>query len=108
MIAAALLLASGWSMNTAGEVLRMCESKVQYEDAICLGFILGVARRDELVRMTTPKESYLCDLPAGVTYDQMQQVVITTLRSDPAKWHYHGAAATARALQVAFCPDKPR
>ena len=55
---------------TNKDVLTTCsarEGTLQY--SLCLGYIHGLLRRDELLRWTNPNLAYACELPQGVDVD---------------------------------------
>jgi len=89
---------------TNKDVLTTCSAKegtLQY--SLCLGYIYGLLRRDELLRWTNPNLAYACELPQGVDADQLRAVIVKYLQDRPETWHWTGAGSSLYAVKRAFC-----
>lgn len=86
------------------DVLDTCsapESTSQY--SLCLGYIHGLLRRDELLRWSNPNLAYACELPQGVGIEQLRAVIVKYLKDHPETWHWTGAGSALYAVKRAFC-----
>jgi hypothetical protein len=93
---------------TNSDVLKTCsapQATAQY--SLCLGYIHGLLRRDELLRWTNPNLAYACELPQGVEIDQVRAVIVKYLQDRPETWHWTGAGSSLYAVKRAFCRQAP-
>ena len=84
---------------TGNELLDWChENQSTYKDGLCLGFIEGLAEvAAELKLMCAPADH--------VTRQQIRDVVVHSLESDPAERQIAAKSLVLKALQAAFpCP----
>ena len=89
---------------TNKDVLKTCSASQGSGDyLLCLGYVHGLLRRDELLRWTNPNLAYACELPEGVDVDQVRAVIVKYLQDRPETWHWSGAGSSLYAVKRAFC-----
>jgi len=98
---------SDMSLSTAGNVLAICEADEMGYQLLCGGYIQGLLDRDTIARLMTPGEEYVCELPRGVTNNQIRAVVVARIKARPEIWDVQGASVALNALKEAFCSRKP-
>lgn len=88
-------------METAGDVLRLCERQDRLSVGVCYGYIQGAILRDELA--TNDAERYLCAIPSGVTFEQLRQIVVSHIKARPAEWHFASVGTVLFGIREALC-----
>jgi hypothetical protein len=90
-------------ISTGNGLYYYCTQEGDAYRAACLAYIRGAYERDQIdVWMKSPT-AYTCDLPPGVTFQQMEDVVVKFLRDNPEKRNALSAGLLNTALQQAFC-----
>lgn len=93
-----------FELETGNDFLTHCSNREEptFRIGICLGFLKGFIRRDEL--MSTGQA--VCLPNEGVANGQIMDVVLRYLREYPAIRHKELAVLTLHALHEAFpCPQ---
>ncbi len=89
------------STTTGNDLLESCESKGNFEQAFCLGYITGVTDIEGLDSAVYPERRRSC-VPENVTNGQARDVVVKYLKDHPEERHLQAAILVAKAMGQAF------
>lgn len=92
-----------WRMASAQDVMLTCQQSDIFSSGLCMGFVKGLMRRDQVANIINPGSGYLCELPAGLSHLQMAEVIVTRIKAQPEKWHFDGGTSALIALRDGFC-----
>jgi hypothetical protein len=100
--------AEPWLMRTGNDVLETCSAKGTDSLIVCVAHIQGVVAGVEVQRALVERKGRpTCgfEVPAGVSGEQMRDVVVKYLRDHPEERHLPGGLMIFMALRGAFpCP----
>ena len=74
------------STTTGNTLLEACESKDEFQQAFCLGYIAGASDVDGMDGATFPERRRSC-VAESVTNGQVRDVVVKYLREHPEERH---------------------
>lgn len=89
------------STMTGNTLLEACESKDEFQQAFCLGYILGVADLDAMDGAAFPDRRRSCRAE-NVTNGQERDVVVKYLKDHPEERHVLAAILVVKAMAKAF------
>jgi hypothetical protein len=84
---------------TGNDLLEFCAGNNVFNQGVCVGFIIGVARAAEPAPLARP--TLFC-FPAGVSVRQLKDVAVAYLQKTPELRHLDAAGLVGTALFEAF------
>jgi hypothetical protein len=89
------------SPTTGNELLEWCQSGDTWATGRCLGYIIGVADLQTMVKKTLPENRQSC-IAEGVTAGQILEVVTKYLNQHPEERHFNASVLIVKAIAEAF------
>ena len=90
---------AAWIYYSGNDLWKACNDGTTWGNAICTGFILGVADAQELsdgiVKLRACK-------PNGIAGTQVKDIAVQFLKNNPQTRHHAAAALVAQSLSEAF------
>jgi len=83
---------------TGNQLHEVCRSAAPYSEAICSGYVVGIAD----VMASDRLNGFTACLPTTVTVRQISDVVSTYLQQHPEMRHYSASSIVAYALSESF------
>ena len=100
----AMLLPAGagqaaWVYYSGNDLWKACNDGTAWGNAICVGFILGVADAQEISNGIATLRA--CK-PDGIAGTQVKDIAVQFMQNNPQTRHYPAATLVAQSLSVAF------
>jgi Ssp1 endopeptidase immunity protein Rap1a len=89
------------STTTGNDLLDSCESKAEFKQAFCLGYINGATDLDGMDGSVFPERRRSC-VAENVSNGQVRDVVVKYLRDHPEERHLLAAILIVKAMSQAF------
>jgi len=89
------------SLTTGNKLLEACESKGEFDQEFCHGYITGVSDMEGINTAAHPEQRRSC-IPEDVTNGQIKDVVLKYLRDHPEDRHLLAAILIVEAVSKAF------
>jgi len=89
------------SQETGDTLLEACESKTEFRQSYCFGYITGVADIEGMEAAVFPDRRRACRAE-GVTNGQIKDVVVKYLKEHPEDRHFLAAILVMQAMAKAF------
>jgi hypothetical protein len=89
------------STRTGNDLLEFCESKKEFEQAFCLGYITGVTDMEGMNTAAFPDRQRSC-ISTIVTNGQLIDVVLKYLKDHPEERHMLAAVLIVKSMAQAF------
>jgi hypothetical protein len=93
------------STTSGNALLESCESKEEFQQAFCSGYVQGATDLDGMEGAAFPERRRSC-VGENVTNGQIEDVVVKYLRDHPEERHVLAAILVVKAAAKAF-PCKP-
>lgn len=104
LVTLGISMGSYGSFMTGAQLLERCESE-GYKEAVCLGYIQGVADAFESLMKLGLMTETIC-IPNQVTVGQLTKVVVKCLNEHPEELHYRADGEVYLAYAEAFPCEK--